>query len=187
MGGDGGARLAGGGEVRPQGQSDQGVSEDRYTVVPRVLCFLHQGGDILLLKGAPDKRLWANRYNGIGGHVERDEDPYQAARREIREESGLEVDDLRLGGIVHVTLSQGPGVLLFLFTGEARSRETRPSAEGQLVWVSPEQFSRLPVVEDLPVFYARLFPLSPGAAPFFARSTYDEAGRRQVTFSRGGG
>ena len=161
----------------------QGTTDDRYTVIPRVLCFLRHGEDVLLIKGAPDKRLWANLYNGLGGHVEREEDPYQAALREIEEEAGLEVSDLRLGGILHVSLSEGPGVLVFLFSGEAPHRELRPSPEGQLEWVPRERIDGLPVVADLPVLLPRLLDAPPGTAPFFARSYYDGAGRLKVEFS----
>ena len=38
--------------------------------------------EVLLLRGAADKRLWANRYNGLGGHVEAGEDVLSAAKRE---------------------------------------------------------------------------------------------------------
>ncbi len=164
-------------------ESEQGVTADRYTVVPRVLCFLRYGEEVLLLRGAPGKRIWANRYNGVGGHVERNEDPYQAARREVAEETGLEVPDLHLGGIVHVGLSSGPGVLLFLFTGEGTERTVRPSAEGDLVWVRREDLAGLPLVEDLPLLLPRLLDAPPGAPPFFARSFYDAAGHLQVVFS----
>lgn len=166
-------------------ESQQGTDLPRYTVIPRVNVFLRHGGDVLLLKGAPDKRLWAGRYNGIGGHVERDEGPLAAARREVREEAGLEVEALRLGGIVHVCLSEGPGVLLFLFTGEAPAREVRPSAEGTLEWVDPARLGELPVVEDLPVLLPRLLDAPAGAAPFFARSYYDPEGRLRVEFAEG--
>ncbi len=164
-------------------ESEQGTGTPRYAVIPRVSCFLRHGGEVLLLKGAPDKRLWAGRYNGIGGHVERGEDPLTAARREVREEAGLEVEALRLGGIVHVCLSEGPGVLLFLFTGEAPTREVRPSAEGTLEWVDPERIPTLPVVEDLPALLPRLLAAPAGAAPFFARSRYDAQGRLRVEFT----
>ncbi len=165
---------------RVRGEAEQGIDGHRYTVVPRVLCFLKSGQEVLLLKGAADKRLWAGRYNGIGGHMERGEDPLQAARREIYEETGLQVETLHLGGLVHICLSRGSGVLLFLFVGEAPSREVRPSAEGSLEWVTVEQIAHLPVVEDLPFFLPRLLRFRPGDPPFFARSHYDEEGRLQV-------
>lgn len=165
------------------GESEQGVEGSRYSVVPRVLCFLRSGDEVLLLRGAPGKRLWAGRYNGIGGHVERGEDPLQAARREIREETGLDMADLRLAGIVHVCLSQGPGVLLFVFTGEVPSREVVPSAEGTPEWVLPEAVADLPVVEDLPLLLPRVLAVFAGAPPFFARSYYDAEGRLRVEFS----
>ena len=44
-------------------QSDQGVTSDRYTIIPRTAIFLRRDESYLLLKGAPTKRLWANKYN----------------------------------------------------------------------------------------------------------------------------
>ena len=50
-------------------QSDQGITKDRYIVIPRTAIFLWRGDLVLLLKGAPTKRLWANKYNGLGGYL----------------------------------------------------------------------------------------------------------------------
>jgi len=161
-------------------------SRARYQVVPRVNVFLRHGRDVLLLLGAPDKPLWAGRYNGVGGHVEQGEDALTAARREVREETGLEVRELRLGGIVHVYPPAGPGVLLFLFTGDAPSREVQPSAEGALEWIDPARIGELPVVEDLPVLLPRLLAAPAGAAPFFARSCDDGQGPLRIEFEPGG-
>ena len=101
------------------GVKDQGVaaSRSRYHVIPRVLIFITHKDDVLLLKGAPDKRLWPNLYNGVGGHVERQETPLDAVRREIREEVGLDdVDDLRLRGIVSISTSaEATGIMMFFF------------------------------------------------------------------------
>ncbi len=54
-------------------QADQGISKNRYTVIPRTAIFLRRGDSYLLLKGAPTKRLWANKYNGLGGRIEKGE------------------------------------------------------------------------------------------------------------------
>lgn len=171
------------GESGVRGEGAQGTRVGRYTVVPRVLCFLVDGDEVLLLKGAPGKPLWAGLYNGVGGHMEPQEDPYRAAQREIREETGLEVSELYLRGVLHVALSQGPGVLVFCFVGRAPSRDVRPSREGALEWVPLARVSELPLVEDLPLLLPRLLGARPGDPPFFARSHYLPDGRLQVEFS----
>jgi len=72
--------------------TDQGLNQDRYMLIPRTLIFLTRGDKILLIKGAANKRLWANLYNGIGGHIEPGEDILSAARRELKEETNLTSD-----------------------------------------------------------------------------------------------
>ncbi|MGC8872910.1 MAG: NUDIX domain-containing protein [Chloroflexia bacterium] len=171
------------GERAPQGEAAQGARIGRYTVVPRVLCFLRDGDDLLLLRGAPGKPLWAGLYNGVGGHMEPHEDPYQAALREIREETGLEVSELHLGGILHVSLSQAPGVLVFCFVGRAPCRDVRPSREGTLEWIPVARLPELPLVEDLPQLLPRLLQPRPGHTPFFARSFYLPNGCLRIEFS----
>ncbi len=125
----------------PCPKSDQGIDvslkRQRYTVIPRTLVFITRDERVLLLRGAPTKRIWANKYNGIGGHIERDEDIYSAALREVREETGLEVDDLRLVGLINIDGDQPTGIMLFVFTADRRSGEPIPSEEGALEWIDP--------------------------------------------------
>src|SRR5512136_575503 len=135
-------------------KSDQGIDvslkRQRYTVIPRTLVFITRGDHILLLRGAPSKRIWANRYNGIGGHIERDEDIYCAALREIREETGLDVEGLRLVGLINVDGDQPTGIMLFVFTAQSRSGAPVPSEEGTLEWIARDQLAQIDLVEDLP-------------------------------------
>jgi len=93
-----------GSHLKSYDQDDQGVdkSADRYKAVPRTLCFITHGDEVLLLRGAHTKRIWPDKYNGVGGHVEADEDIYTSAMREMCEETGLDVADVRLRGILNI-------------------------------------------------------------------------------------
>jgi 8-oxo-dGTP diphosphatase len=153
--------------------SDQGVTLDRYMLIPRVLIFVWRGDRVLLIKGAPTKRIWADKYNGVGGHVEPGEDVLSAARRELLEETGLTAD-LWLCGTVTVETGRNPGIGIYVFNGQFPRGELKVSKEGSLEWVSFAKIRDLPVVEDLPVLLARIQKMKQGNDPFNAHSLYKE-------------
>ena len=139
-----------------------------------------------MLRGAPGKRIWPNKYNGVGGHIEPDEDVYCAARREIKEETGLDAHDLRLRGTINIPVDRetNTGILVFVFSGTADTRDVLPSEEGTLEWVARDQVTELDLVEDLPIILPRVLSMGADAVPFFAHYSYDEDDRLIVTFSR---
>jgi len=161
-------------------QSDQGVNKDRYTVIPRTAIFLRRGESYLLLKGAPTKRLWANKYNGLGGHVERGEDVLTSAKRELLEEAGF-IADLWLCGTLIVDAGE-MGIALYIFSGDCEEGEPKPSKEGLAEWIRFDAISELPVVQDLPVLLTKIHSMKRGEAPFSARSFYDAKGKLIVQF-----
>jgi 8-oxo-dGTP diphosphatase len=171
------------------GREDQGVfsSHGRYQVVPRVLCFITHGDELLLLRGGPHKRAWAGRYNGVGGHLEPGEDVRSALLREVKEETGLDVEDVRLRGVVHVDLDEPTvGVLFFVFTAAAADKQVMPSNEGSLEWFDAGALPFTEMVEDLPVLLPAVLAMGPADPPFFAFSSYDASDRLVIRLSGGG-
>lgn len=164
-------------------KSEQGVNRDRYLVIPRTLVFITRGEEVLLIKGAPTKRLWANRYNGVGGHVERGENVGSAALREVCEETGLDVRNMRLCGTVMVDASDEIGIAIYVFRAEYAGGEIIPSDEGALEWIRAERLHDLPVVDDLRVILPQVLRHEAGDVPFHARSYYDAQDRLQVEIS----
>lgn len=167
--------------------AEQGVRElgkRRYQAIPRTLVFITSrnpatGADeVLLIKGAPSKRLWANRYNGLGGHVEAGEDVHQAAVRELREETGLHLPELALRGVVNIDTGADdhgprPGVLMFVFRGETDQRAVAATAEGAPEWLPVTALRNYPLVDDLvevipraladgPLFFGHYTPRADG-------------------------
>ena len=162
--------------------SDQGIDTSRYMLIPRTLLFLTRQDEILLIKGGPQKRLWANLYNGIGGHVEPGENLLQAARRELLEETGLAAP-LHLAGTVVIDSSANPGILIFVFTGSCQEDPKIVTSEGQADWVALDQLGSIPLVEDLPTLIPAVLTANQTGQPFFALYQYDPAGRLQIRFS----
>jgi 8-oxo-dGTP diphosphatase len=161
-------------------RTDQGVFLDRYQVIPRTLIFVTRGDRVLLLKGASTKRLWANRYNGIGGHIEKSEDVLTAAERELREETGLSTTKLKLCGTLIVDTGEQVGIAIFILKGEYISGDIRPSREGTPAWVSQSHLANLPLVEDLEVILPLVMEVGVNSPPFFARSYYDDEEKLRV-------
>ncbi len=67
-------------------------------VVEATLCFIFKEDKILLIY--KKKGFGKGKVNGVGGRIEEGESLEEAAKREVREEVGLEVDDLEYVGLL---------------------------------------------------------------------------------------
>jgi len=163
-------------------KSDQGITLDRYLIIPRTLIFITRGDHLLLIKGAPTKRLWANQYNGIGGHIDQGEETLTAARRELEEETGIIPDDLWLCGTITVDTGQSPGIGIFVFRGESATGTVRESDEGSIEWLPIDEIERYPLVEDLFTIIPKVLSLIKTDPPFSALYAYDTEDRLNIIF-----
>lgn len=159
--------------------TDQKISKDRYTLIPRTIIFVRKGDEYLLLKGAETKKLWAGKYNGLGGHVERGEDVISSAKRELFEEAGITAD-LWLCGTVIVDVGE-TGICLFVICGENPQGEIKESREGKAEWIKKESIAELPSVEDLPILLNKIYSMNQNDLPFSGRSFYED-GKLKIIF-----
>ena len=112
------------------------------------LCYIRRGGSYLMLhrvKKEHDRNrdMWI----GVGGALEINESPYEGMRREIGEETGLEIRNLKYRGIVTFAVDDGEGEYMHLFTASSDAGEPKECDEGVLEWVDIRDVPKLPIWE----------------------------------------
>lgn len=128
------------------------------------LCYIENNDQYLMLHRIKKKNdVNHDKWIGIGGHIEIGESPMDCIRREIREETGLEVLDLCYRGIVDFYSDRDPSEQMHLFTAKEYTGELIECDEGQLEWISKSDLMALPLWEGDKIF----LKLLDEAAPFF--------------------
>jgi nucleoside triphosphatase len=120
---------------------------DQIFPEPTVGVFIfNQSGEILLVKS----HKWYGKYVVPGGHVELGERIEQAAVREAKEETGLDIYDLKFVNfqefIYDASFWKKRHFIFFDYACRADSLEVELNDEAQEhIWVEPEAALRLPV------------------------------------------
>ena len=117
------------------------------------LCYVERNGCWLMMhrtKKSQDEN--AGKWIGLGGHLEAGESPAECVRREIREESGLQISDLRLRGVITFILPDWGDELTFLYTARTDTESLPECTEGELKWVPLDDVLSLPLWEGDRIF-----------------------------------
>ncbi len=144
---------------------------DSEKTVLIALCMVCDGDSILLQNR---KKHSLSGLGFPGGHVERAEPFVKAIIREIKEETGLTIENPRMCGIKHFYTDEGERQVVLLFKTDKFSGELRSSAEGEVVWVKREDLAEHRVVKGF-ADLLRIFDDSRLTEVFYG---HDEEGKR---------
>ena len=121
------------------------------TLVNTTLCYIEKDGAYLMLHRTKKENDYNHdKWIGIGGKFENGESPEDCVKREIKEETGLDVDpaDLEYCGIVtFVDVSEAEAYTEFMHVFRARKfsgKLIENCNEGELEWVPISKINELP-------------------------------------------
>lgn len=142
-----------------------------------VLCaniLVCKDGKFLLMRRSPFKKFAPNVVVPFGGKIDKDEDPLDAGIRELREETGLEVENVHLDAVV-TEIQQDPSMLsnwlVFYFSADYKSGDLISTVEGESVLLTAEEMRQ----EKLFPAFREILPsiLSPKTSVVFGRFVYN--------------
>ena len=122
------------------------------------LCYIEADGKYLMMhRIKKENDLNRDKWVGIGGKFLEGETPEECMLREVREETGLELENWRYRAIVFFRSDMWPPEAMHLFTAAPLSTDIAGECcEGVLEWVEKDRVCELPIWEGDKIFFALL-------------------------------
>ena len=135
-------------------------------------------------KRGDDQHL--GKYNGLGGKMEKDEDILTCITREVREEAGIDIEDVELRGTISWPGfgKDGEDWFGFIFlVHNYRGEPKMSNEEGDLHWKPITALADLPMWEGDKFFIPLVFDENP--SPFHGSMPYKDGRPQSWHCSRG--
>ena len=145
-----------------------------------VICsnvFVRKDNKYLLIKRSPHKKYVPNLIHPIGGKVERNENPYKAAKREVMEEAGIKVKNMRLEAVfleIKPVFTLKENWLIFHFSADYKSGQLLKTNEGKLVFLTKKELKQQKLFPSLQIVINNI--LNPKDGTVFLTVKYDKDG-----------
>lgn len=113
----------------------------------------------------------------MGGKVDLNENPYDAAVREVAEEAGVQIKNVHLEAVlteIKPVKDEIYNWLIFHFSADYDCGEVVPTDEGELIWLTAEEIKAEELFVSLRLVIDHI--LNPEEGTVFATIFYDEEG-----------
>lgn len=115
--------------------------------VKATLTFIIDDGKVLLIRKKTG--FGAGKINGIGGKIEEEEKPEEAAIREVEEEVGVKVCEITSAGILYFySTNSEPDWVVYVYRAKGFSGTPRETLEATPIWVSLDSLPFREMWED---------------------------------------
>ena len=126
-----------------------------------VLAYIEKDNSFLmLLRNKKKHDINANKWIGVGGHLEEKETPIDALYREIKEETGLDVISYEYKGLIHFNYDD-ISELMHLYIVDDFKGDLIDCDEGTLKWIKKSDLFSLELWEGDKIFLKKLINNEP--------------------------
>ena len=117
-----------------------------------VLCYLQKNDSYLFLyRNKKENDLNEGKWIGVGGHIEKGETKEDTLKREIKEETNLDIQSFTYHGEI-IFKNDDYEEVMYLYTSDDFLGEMKPCDEGELHWVKKTDIMYLNLWEGDKVF-----------------------------------
>ena len=111
-------------------------------------CFVKKDGKYLMLHRGKHKKIMPDVYMAPGGHIEFNEGLLEATRREVLEETGLKIKNLKVKVIGTAYMKDLNQELFFHFViaDYAGGKLKFTEHDGEIAWFTPSEIAKLPTL-----------------------------------------
>jgi 8-oxo-dGTP diphosphatase len=141
-----------------------------------VICanvFIKKDDKFLVLKRSKLKKYAPNVIHPVGGKVDLNENPFEAAIREAKEETGISIENLNLRAVLLeiIPRSNEPNNwVIYHFIGDYKAGDLIETEEGELLWLTPEEVRQADLFPSVHNIIDHILDLS--KSTIFVTNTY---------------
>lgn len=152
-----------------------------------VICanvFIRKDGKYLLMKRSKNKIAAPGKIHPFGGKLDKNENPYEGAIREIKEEVGIDIKNLKLEAVVLELINEKDSSvnwLIFHFSADYDKGEIIETEEGQIVHLTEEEIKSADLLPSVKSIIDHI--LNPNDGTVFTTNNYKgfEKGLKEIS------